>query len=276
MRRAEEAEEARNAARLAAERMRLRKQNLLRLEDPQGQYSAAVQYINRERFRDKPEPPPPDDNALVVLTRSRAHQGAVQYHVRYKGHVQWFSVKALTEAAQEEGGVKKSTRVLTLAKEMLMQTEVRLGEADLAADDADVSLAEANEQLHALAGMRDLGEVGRQLAVAQQAAADHRDRMHAAAVAIALEMRGQQAKVDDAEAAVKAAKDVAAELVLRWEREGERKEQEQRDREGNERARAEVENNREKNDDSFSSAETNSTVRQEQIENDAATRLQAL
>lgn len=242
MRRAEEAEEARKAAQLAAERMRLRKQNLLRLEDPQGQYSAAVQYLNRERFRGKPEPPPADDNALVVLARSRGHQGVVQYHVRYKGHVQWFSVTALSDAARQEGGVNKSMQVLTLAKETLMQIEVRLGEADLAAEGADISLAEANEQLQALAGMRDLGEVGRQLAVAQQAAADRRDRMHAAAIATALEMREQQANVDDAEAAVKAAKAVAAELLLRWQREGERKEREQRDREGNERARAEAEN----------------------------------
>ena len=42
IRRAEEAEEARKAAVLAAERMRLRKQKLLRLEDPQGQLSSCI------------------------------------------------------------------------------------------------------------------------------------------------------------------------------------------------------------------------------------------
>ncbi len=228
IRRAEEAEEARKAARVAAERMRLRKQKMLRLEDPQGQYSAAVQYLNRERFKDKPEPPPPDDNALAVLTRRHDHQGmGVQYHVRYKGHVQWLSTDALSAAAAEEGGVNASMRVLALAKEAMTEIEVRLGEADLAADAADERLAEANDRLHALAGQRDLGEAGRQLAVAQRAAADNRDRVHAAAVAIALEMRGHQSKIDDAETALEAAKGLATELFLRWQSEGERKEQEQ-------------------------------------------------
>ena len=227
MRRAEEAEEAREAARLAAERMTLRKQKLLRLEDPQGQYSAAVQYLNRERFKDKTEPPPPDDNALAVLTRRHGHQNmSVHYHVRYKGHVQWLSMDALSEVAAEEGGVNTSMRLLALAKQAMTESEVRLGEADLAADDADERLDEANDRLHELAGKRDLGEAGRQLAVAQRAAADNRDRVHAAAVAIALEMREQQSKVDDAETALEAAKKVAAELLLRWQTEGERKEQE--------------------------------------------------
>lgn len=208
--------------------MRIRRQNLLRLEDPQGQYSAAVQYINRERFRDKPEPPPLDDDALVVLTRRRGQHGAgLQYHVRYKGHVQWLSTDELREAAKEESEVNAATRLVTLAKEGLMQIEVRLGAADLAADDADKRLAEANERLHELAGVRDLGEAGQQLAVAQEAAADNRNRVHAAAVDIALEMRRHQTEVDDAEMALKKANELAAELFLRWEKEGARKEQEQ-------------------------------------------------
>lgn len=196
-----------------------------------GQYSAAVDYINRERFKGRPEPPPSDENnALTVLLRRRGpqkqgqEQGQFQYHVRCKAHVQWLSRGELVLAAAEEGGVNAADRLLTLATEALTEIETRLGAADLDADDADARVAEANDKLHALAGQRVLGEPGRLLAVAQQAAAENRDRVHSAAVAIALEMKAQQTKVDDAEAVLKAARDRAAELLVRWEREGAEKE----------------------------------------------------
>ena len=50
----------------------------------------------------------------------------------------------------------------------------------------------------------------------------------------------------------------------------------ERGREGDERGREGDDDSGEEKDDSFSSAETNSTVWQDYIDNDAATRLQAL
>lgn len=110
LRKKEEAELLRTAANTAADKMRLRREKLLRLDNPNGQYSAAVAYINRERFADKPEVPEKEGN-LSVLTRQGQGVG-VQYHVRYQGHAKWLSREGLAAAAAEAGGLTDAERAL--------------------------------------------------------------------------------------------------------------------------------------------------------------------